>query len=210
MKELLLGTSNPSKLAEMREYFAGTRVRCVFPAELHLSPEIPEDERTAAGNAMQKALAWHAASGLMVLTEDSGLVLLDLKRDDPEQPGVRVRRAPGHVMDDDEMLAYYAHLCARHGGCLRACYQNAWCLMRSPEDFALRADNEETMQRRAFHLTSKPCAARHPGWPLDSLSVCPQNGRYFAEMTDADFAAIEEWNDRAALIDWLKRQTCEA
>ena len=43
------------------------------------------------------------------------------------------------------------------------------------------ADVEETRNLFAFRLVSQPHPDRHPGWPLDSLSVDIQTERYFVE-----------------------------
>lgn len=184
--KLLLGTHNPSKLQSMQANFVSEDgVICVSPAELHLMPDIPENQRDARGNAIQKALAYHRASDLPTLAEDSGLYFLDLPADHPDQPGVHVRRMlNGHVMeDDDEMLHWYQQIAHRHGGMLRAAWQDAYCLVLDEEHIHVRADTPEELAPFAFYMTDQPCSARHAGWPIDSLSICPYNGRYFAEMT---------------------------
>lgn len=131
MKTLLIGTNNPSKLHVFEDYLAGLDIRCVTPASLGLQSSPAENERSALGNAIEKAKAWHKVSGLPVITEDSGLVFLDLPKDHPDQPGVMVRRASGHTMDDKEMLAWYQAVIHRHGGKLRAAWEDAWCVLQN-------------------------------------------------------------------------------
>ena len=68
MTPLLIGTNNPSKLAWIRQLLRDTGARCVSPGELGLSDVEAEHSRTAEGNAIEKACAWHASAGLPVLT----------------------------------------------------------------------------------------------------------------------------------------------
>lgn len=204
--KILIGTNNPSKLRELSRYFVDMDVVCLSPADLSLRVDAPESAGDVAGNAVMKARAWYRASRLPVLTLDSGLTLSDLAPDDPDQPGVQVRRLHGRVLNDDEMLAHYASLIRRHGGTLHGVYQNALCLLANDMLWRTFVESPEEQARRTFILTDRPCAARHPGWPLDSLSIHPATGRYFAEMTPADFAAADGDNglDTGERVRWLR------
>lgn len=172
MRKLLIGSANPSKTQLMRALLQDLDVIPVSPAELHLLIGDAEDARTAEGNALQKALAWHRASRLPVLTEDSGLVFLDLPPDHPDQPGVWVRRATGHEMTDEEMYEWFASLAHRHGGRLRASWQDAWCLLVNETRYAILVDSPEELAQKAFDLLDHPVSDRvQPGWPLERLIV---------------------------------------
>lgn len=212
MKQLLIGTNNPSKLALIRKHLEGLPIECISPDSLGLQrASIPENARDALGNAVEKALAWHRLTGLPVLTEDSGLVLLDLPLDHPDQPGVHVRRAAGHDMSDEEMIAWYAAIAHRHGGSIRAGWQDAWCLLVDEHTMATIADETEELHGWCFQMTDTPCTARHPGWPLDSLSL-DKSGRYYAEMSlhDMEVAYANETSPaeiaRQRMWHWLREQ----
>ncbi len=199
---LLIGTHNPSKLASMRARFAPEDgITCLSLDDLDIHVDIPEDAKDALGNARQKALIYHRASGLPVLAEDSGLVFLDLPDDHPDQPGIHVRRMQsGHVMEDDEeMLRWYQAIAHRHGGRLRAGWQDAYCIVLDEAHVYTMADDKASLPC-VFDLVDRPCESRKPGWPLDSLSICPYNGRYFAEMTvEERQAAYHAHSDAAKL-----------
>ena len=193
MRKLLIGTSNPSKYAAMVRYLQGLDVTPVSPAELDVRIDTAEDDRTAEGNARQKALAWHRASGLPVLTEDSGLVLLDLPLDHSDQPGVWVRRAPGYEMTDEEMVAWYTALARRHGGRIRAAWQDAWCLMADENTFVTYADRVEELQPWGFWLMDRLVHTEvQPGWPLERIII----------RSGTSAASREQGRER--LRNWLK------
>ena len=190
MKELLIGTNNPSKLRRMTELLSGTGVICRSPAELDLACDAPETASNAAGNALQKALAWHAACGLPVYAEDSGLVFLDLPRDHPDQPGVHVRRFNGETMDDMTMRDHFRALAHKHGGALHSAWQSAHCLLASPDDYAVFADDEMLLRKHAFVLTDQIHAEITPGWPLECLK--------------GDSGKVVSEADRAAYWDYVQ------
>ena len=73
MQRLLLATNNKGKVAEIRALLAGTGITLLTPAELGLLLEISEDGRTYAENASKKAVAFSQASGMIALSDNSGL-----------------------------------------------------------------------------------------------------------------------------------------
>ena len=146
-----------------------------------------------------------------VLTEDSGLVLLDLPPDHPDQPGIHVRRVAGHEMTDEEIIAWFADVAHRHGGSLRAAWMDAWCLMADEDHYQTYAENREHPSGWIFRLVDTPCSARHPGWPLDSLSVGFETGQYKAEMSidDMDISFMREAADGFNAREKLQRWICD-
>lgn len=172
MRKLLIGTTNPSKYGSMLQQLEGMDVVTLSPAELGIRVDSAEDARTAEGNALEKARAWHRATGLPVLTEDSGLVFLDLPPDHPDQPGVHVRRASGHVMTDEEMFVWFTDLAHRHGGRMRAAWQDAWCLMIDEDHVDTYADRVEELEPWSFWMMDHAVRRNiQPGWPLERIII---------------------------------------
>ena len=69
---LLLATTSTDKIREYRQILADLAVELVEPRDLGLSLEVEETGQTFRENADLKALAYHQASGLACLAEDSG------------------------------------------------------------------------------------------------------------------------------------------
>jgi XTP/dITP diphosphohydrolase len=87
--ELLFGTTNPGKLAELRRLVAALSIRVVSPDDLGRAlPEVEEDGETFRENAEKKAAEWARFSGLHALADDSGLCVDALGG----APGVRSAR----------------------------------------------------------------------------------------------------------------------
>ncbi len=82
-KDIVLATHNAGKLAEMRQLFEPYGLRLTSAAD-HDLPEPPEDGTTFEENAYTKAYAAATATGMVALSDDSGLCVDALDGD----PGV--------------------------------------------------------------------------------------------------------------------------
>jgi XTP/dITP diphosphohydrolase len=96
---VVLATNNAKKLAELRRILAAAApgVRLLGLADLPPYPEPAETELTFEGNALLKAEACLAATGLASMADDSGLSVQVLN----QMPGVRSARWAGPGATDD-------------------------------------------------------------------------------------------------------------
>jgi XTP/dITP diphosphohydrolase len=70
---LLIATENPGKVKEFQVLLTGLDVELVTPKSLGLDLKVVEDGTTYQENAGKKASAYARASGLISLSDDSGL-----------------------------------------------------------------------------------------------------------------------------------------
>jgi XTP/dITP diphosphohydrolase len=96
---IVLATTNQGKIAEVRRILADTGVELVPAAEAGLPP-VAETGQTFEENALAKARAAVARTGLPALADDSGLVVDQLEG----APGVRSARYAGEHGDDGANL----------------------------------------------------------------------------------------------------------
>ena len=96
---VVLATNNAKKLAELRRIVgeAAPDVEVLGLADVTTYPEPAETERTFEGNALLKARACVAATGLPALADDSGLAVDVLNG----MPGVRSARWAGPDANDE-------------------------------------------------------------------------------------------------------------
>ena len=73
MRRLLIATTNPNKLREIRPLLADLSIELITLADLPPIPEPEESGRTFWENARIKALTYGLASDLPTVAEDSGL-----------------------------------------------------------------------------------------------------------------------------------------
>lgn len=102
---LLVATTNPGKVRELKALLARLGVEAVAPGDLGLALDVVEDGTTFEANAVLKARAFADAAGLPALADDSGLEVDALGG----EPGVHSARwAPGS--DEDRVVALLARL----------------------------------------------------------------------------------------------------
>ena len=100
LQRVVLATNNAKKLAELRRIVAEEtpQVQVLGLDDVALYPEPAETERTFEDNALLKARACVAATGLPALADDSGLAVDVLN----QMPGVRSARWAGPGASDEE------------------------------------------------------------------------------------------------------------
>lgn len=176
---VLIGTTNPSKAEQFAEMLSGFGLEFVTLADLGVCDEPKEAGRTPVENAMIKA-AFYGQYADCVICADSGLYFDGLALEDPRQPGLHIRTPDGgRRLDDEEMIAYYAGLVHSLGGKVMAYYLNGFAVQSCGKIHGFQWTREEA-RLGAFYMLDTPCAARNPGWPLDSLSV-DQRGISFCD-----------------------------
>jgi XTP/dITP diphosphohydrolase len=92
----VVATHNQDKLRELGEILASLEL-VPLPDEVELPPEVGE---TFADNALAKARAVHAVTGMATIADDSGIVARALGG----RPGVRSARYAGPEAGDEENL----------------------------------------------------------------------------------------------------------
>lgn len=178
---LLYGTSNTGKLQHMKEMLSGLDIKIYGLDEVSATIDfIDESGNNPLENAKIKAMTYHKAMEVPVFSCDSGLYIDGL--DNYEQPGVHIRRINGKVLNDEEMIDYYSNLALRFGGKVRARYKNAICLVLD-ETKVYEYDGDD-ISSEAFIITSKAHKRRISGFPLDSLSLEINTGKYYFDIED--------------------------
>jgi len=95
---LLIATRNEGKKAEYAALLADPEIELLTLKDLGIEMEVEETGHTYAENALLKARAYAAASGMITLADDSGLEVDALGG----EPGVRTARYGGEGLSDEE------------------------------------------------------------------------------------------------------------
>ena len=99
---ILVGTTNAHKLIELRALLHGIGCELLLPTDVGLTGfDVDEPGATLMANAIIKANAFAARSGLPALADDSGLEVDALGG----EPGVRSRRYAGDDATDADRIA---------------------------------------------------------------------------------------------------------
>lgn len=190
---LLFGTSNAGKLGAMRKHLEGLNIEVTCLDEIDIKlPDIDERGSNPLENANIKAQAYYMATGMPVFSCDSGLYIKEAP--DELQPGVHVRNIGGRHLDDEEMIEYYGKLAKSFGGQMTVRYKNGICLVMSEKEIYEYMGDD--IAGEEFIITSIPHTCRTKGFPLDSLSVYVNTGKYYFDMN--------ELKDRSSMDDGFR------
>lgn len=176
--KLLFGTSNPAKLQHMIEMLKGLDVEIIGleDVEIDINVNVDESGDNPLENARIKAMTYYQATGIPTFSCDSGLYIQGLE--DKEQPGVHVRRVNNKYLNDEEYIEYYADLISKFNNEPRAKFKNAICLIMNEEE-VFEYDGEDIANH--FRITSIVHPKRKIGFPMDSISLDIETGKYLVE-----------------------------
>lgn len=185
MSKLIYGTSNSGKICSMQEIVKPMKLHIIGINELSLSlPDVDETGNNPLENARVKALTNYKAFreqteyDYPLFSCDSGLYIDGFP--ESKQPGVHVRRVGGKNLTDEEMIDYYSSLSEEYGGKLTVRYKNAICLVLSENEIYEYMGYDIASEE--FLLVSKPHPKRENGFPLNSLSVHIDSGKYYNDL----------------------------
>lgn len=176
---LLVATTNPDKLREIRPLLVGTGLELVTLADVPPVPEPAETAGTFWENARDKALAYAQATGLMTVAEDSGLVIDALGG----EPGVRSARFLGEGVSYPARFAeIYRRLAGVPGGPHTARFVTAVAV----------ADGEAVVFESETRIDGviAPAPAGTHGFGYDPIFFYPPLARTLAELTQEEKAAV--------------------
>lgn len=186
--KVLLGTTNPAKVARFAEFLPDCGIEFLTLKDLGITAEPAEAGATPEENARIKA-AFYGQFCDRVICNDSGLYFDCISLDDPRQPGLNIRSPQGYRMDDEEMISFYSARIRDLGGKVLAYYLDGIAVYNHG---TVSSYLDERGKLAAFYMVDTPAAGRHPGWPLDSLSKNKNTMTYFVDHGNNIYDDVEE------------------
>ncbi|MDR0955335.1 MAG: RdgB/HAM1 family non-canonical purine NTP pyrophosphatase [Rikenellaceae bacterium] len=141
--ELIFATNNRHKLDEVQQIL-GTGFRLLTPADCGITEEIPEEEPTLEGNALQKARYIHQRTGKSCFADDTGLEVEALGG----QPGVRSARYAGEPQDSEKNMALLLANLVGHPN-RRAQFRTVIALILNGEEYLFEGIVRGTIRQQA-------------------------------------------------------------
>ncbi|HOS96359.1 MAG TPA: RdgB/HAM1 family non-canonical purine NTP pyrophosphatase [Deltaproteobacteria bacterium] len=175
--KVLAATKNRGKLGEIAQILGTSGITVVSPRDVGIDLDVSEDGLTFEENAVAKALAWHRASGLPCLADDSGLCVDALGG----RPGVHSARFAGVGAGDREN--YELLLGLMEGVRTRSARFVCVVALALSEDTVITAQG----QCEGVILTAPVGAG---GFGYDPVFLDPASGKTFAQLSDEEKNAI--------------------
>lgn len=191
---ILLATGNAHKLREVAEILVPFAISVLPPAAVGYSPDVVEDGDTFEANAIKKARAGLAVTGLWTLADDSGIEARALGW----APGVISARYAGEPCDD---AANNRKLCAELAGKADR-YVQYRCVIA-----LARPGQPDLTWSGVFpgeHIAEPRGAG---GFGYDPYVLVPELGRTVAELpSDAKHARSHRGQALRQFAAWLRTQ----
>jgi XTP/dITP diphosphohydrolase len=196
MNKLLIATSNPGKLGEIKKYLADIPVELVSLKDIGISDKVEETGSTFEENAVLKAKYYSKLSGLPTIGDDGGFEIDALNG----EPGVKSHRwIHGDREDsDDELISYTFQKMKGVSADKRGAQLRAVLAFVKPGEKPVTA---EASTRGVIPMS--PSARRNKGFPYRSILFLSKINKFYNkhELTEAE---NEVYNHRRKAINELK------
>jgi len=194
MDALLVATTNPGKIREIRLALGGLPLTLLTLANVPRVAEPEETGLTFADNALLKARYYAAASGVFTVAEDSGLVIDAIDG----RPGVESARYPGKTYAE-KFAGLYGEL-APHAQPWTARFVCSLAFVSGETPHTLIFTCEATVEGQ---ITPTPRGTN--GFGYDPIFIYPPYGTTLADVDDArKLAASHRGKAFRELREWLQ------
>lgn len=195
---VLLGTTNSSKVKRFSDLLKGYDIEFLTLRDTEVTEVPVETGNTPEENAIIKA-EFYGRYFDVVICNDSGLYFEELDFEDLRQPGLNIR-TPLNMdrLSDEEMIDYYSKLITELGGKVTAYYLDGIAVYNHGVISSFM-DNMAAQKSGSFYMIGKASSKRFEGWPLDSLSISKENGKYFVD------GSIEESKENIIKDEYEKK-----
>lgn len=180
-RRALIGTANRAKVREHLALLGDLPVEWVTPDQLGQAPDPDETGSTFVENALIKARAYAAWSGLPTLADDGGLTIDALGG----EPGVKSKRwIDGRESTDEELIR---HTIERMRGLPR---ERRGAAMAIAVVFVGRDQEVVGTGEIRGYIADEPAPGRDPGFPFRSVFKVDGLDKYYLDLTPAEHEAF--------------------
>ena len=192
---LLLATGNQKKLRELRDILLPFKFTVLAPADIAYDAEVVEDGETFEANAIKKAQAGLAVSGMWTIADDSGIEARALNW----RPGVYSARYAGEPCDDEannrKLIAELADKTDK--------FVQYRCVIA-----LARPGAEPLTWSGTFAGVHTPERRGHGGFGYDPYVLIPELQQTVAEISAAEKHALSHRGQALrGFISWLQSQS---
>ncbi len=173
--EALFATTNPAKIKIYADKLEKHGIKLHTLADMNIEDIVEENGKNSIENAIIKAKGFYEYAKIPTIAMDNSLYIEGIS--DEDQPGTHVRRVHGKRLTDAEMIVYYTNLVKKYGKNLNAKWIYGMAIYDGND---LKTFN---WSKGDFYFVEKPSPILNEGYPLDSISIVPDTGKYFVDLT---------------------------
>lgn len=196
MNKLLIATTNPGKLAEIKRFLGDLTIDLIGLQDIGITDVVEETGKTFEENAILKAKFYCHKSGLPTLADDGGLEIDALGG----EPGVKSHRwIHGDREDaDEELIEYTLEKLKGLPRAQRGAQLRAVLALALPDG----AVNTATAATRGI-IPEEASPVRVAGFPYRSLLYIPEIGKFYNH-NELTLDETDRYNHRKKALEILK------
>jgi len=180
--KLLLGTTNPGKIADYKKFLVHSNLEIVTLKDLGMLIDEPlEIGDTFEENALQKARFYAEKTEYPTLGDDGGLEIEALGG----RPGVESRRWVGPHGTDEDRINKVIELMYREKN-RQARFRIVICVY-----FPVEKESVIVERSTPVMIAEKPSSKMVPSLPYRSVMFLPKYDKYYAELSEKELAEID-------------------
>lgn len=196
MQKLLIATTNPGKLADLKKFLSDMLLNLVSLSGLNIFETVEETGKTFAKNAIIKATFYQKLSGLPTLADDGGFEIDALGG----EPGVRSHRWPDpqREADDEELITYTMKRMEGIPLKERSAQLRLALALALPNGKVFTAE-----EKVRGIIPIQPAIHRTKGYPYRSLLFLPEINKFYdhSKLTEQE---IKDYDHRRRAVEKLK------
>lgn len=196
--KLLIATTNPGKLEEIKRFLAGISFELVGLKDVGITDIFEEIGKTFEENAILKAKYYAKKSGLVTLSDDGGFEIDALGG----EPGVKSHRWVYGDRDstDEELIAYAFKRMKDVPQENRGAQLRLVLALAKPNGDIIQT--AEAMVRGTIPF--EPSTFHHEGFPYRSIFFLPEVGKFYDHVAFTK-EETERYNHRKKAIDKIRK-----
>ena len=195
--KVLFATTNPAKVKRYKEQLSENGIELISINDIDEKIDINENGKDAIENAYIKAKTYYDKTKIPTIGMDDCLFIEGISEE--EQPGTNVRRVNGKRLNDEEMIEHYTKLVKKYGNKLTAKWVYGMVI------YTDKGVSKFTWSKDDFYLVDKPIEKRNVGYPLDSISVIPESGKYFAELVEQKDETYKKKDSIEKVVNFIEK-----
>ncbi len=195
--KVLFATTNPAKVKRYKEQLSENGIELISINDIDEKIDINENGKDAIENAYIKAKTYYDKTKIPTIGMDDCLFIEGISEE--EQPGTNVRRVNGKRLNDEEMIEHYTKLVKKYGNKLTAKWVYGMVI------YTDEGVSKFTWSKDDFYLVDKPIEKRNVGYPLDSISVIPESGKYFAELVEQKDETYKKKDSIEKVVNFIEK-----
>lgn len=200
MKKILIATSNPAKLEEIKKglkTLKKDKIEILTLSDVGVENKPEETGKTFCQNAKIKAKFYGDLTNLPTMADDGGLIIPYLNN----EPGVKSRRWLGYEATDEELINYTLKKLHNVPQKNRLAYlQTCVCFYLPKSLMVLSFTRPQQKQNHNFficqqekikgYIAEKPSKKPTNGYPFRALFIVEKFKKYYDELTDEEHQKI--------------------